>query len=193
MNTDKTSALDPEIRITPHPQRWTRHELVLDGKVVSKLSVPELRMRVGSAVVRMGGIGGVGTEREYRMRGLSRRVMENSTRWMAAEGYDCATLFGIRDFYDRFGYAPCMLVPRFEIRTRDAERASASLTVRPYEEGDRGAVRAIYEAGSAGLTGTLCRGEEWRGFRKASDYQSSPEVVVFCEAAGKVVAYAGRD
>src|SRR2546423_1535943 len=110
------TTLDPEIRITAEPPRRTRHELVMDGKGVSRLWLLELPMRVGSAVVRMGGIAGVGTDREYRMRGLSRRVMANSTHWMADEGYDCATLFGIRDFYDKFGYAPCMLVPRFEVR-----------------------------------------------------------------------------
>jgi hypothetical protein len=185
--------LDPDIRITAEEGRGTRHELFLAGKSVSRLAVWDLRMRVGSVPVRMGGIGGVATEREYRMRGLSRRVMENSTRWMAAEGFDCATLFGIRDFYDKYGYAACMLVPRFEVRTRDAERARGSLTVRPYEDGDREAVRALYEAGNDGLTGTICRGEGWKGFRKGSDYFTSTEVVVFCDAGARVAAYAGRD
>src|SRR5688500_988060 len=119
--------LDPDIRYNSDSGRSTKHELMVGGEAVSHLWVQHLRMRVGSAVVRMGGIAGVGTERAHRMKGLSRRVMENSTRWMEAEGFDCATLFGIRDFYDKFGYAPCMLVPRFEVRTRDAERAAASL------------------------------------------------------------------
>src|SRR5260370_1416902 len=62
--------LDPEIRITPHPHRWTRHELGMDGKVVSQLSVPELRMRVGSAVVRLGENGGAGPGRDGRVAGV---------------------------------------------------------------------------------------------------------------------------
>jgi hypothetical protein len=184
--------MDPDILVSPE-RRGTRHELMLNGESVSRLSLLDLRMRVGAAVVRMGGIAGVGTERAHRMKGLSRRVMENSAQWMAAEGFDCATLFGIRDFYDKYGYAPCMLVPRFEVRTRDAERAAPSLTVRPYEERDRDAVQALYAAGSATLTGTISRGEEWQGFRKAADYQTPPEVFVFCDASGTVVAYAGRD
>lgn len=184
--------LDPAIIVTPRGQ-GTRHELMLNGESVSRLLLLDLRMRIGTAVVRMGGIAGVGTERAHRMKGYSRRVMDNSTEWMAAEGFDCATLFGIRDFYDKYGYAACMLVPRFEVRTRDAERAVPSLTVRPYEERDRDAVQELYAAGSATLTGTIHRGEEWQGFRKSSDYQTPPEVFVFCDAAGIVRAYAGRD
>ena len=51
---------------------------------------------------------------------------------MTQEGFDCAILFGIPDFYDKFGYAVCLPECRTEMRTRDAERADATLTARPY-------------------------------------------------------------
>jgi hypothetical protein len=42
---------------------------------------------------------------------------------MAENGFDCATLFGINDYYHKFGYAPCLTWNEWKIQTRDAERA----------------------------------------------------------------------
>ena len=52
--------------------------LQLDGRQVSRVVIVPMLMRVGAAVVRMDGIGGVGTEEEFRNRGYSRRVMETA-------------------------------------------------------------------------------------------------------------------
>ena len=54
--------LDPDIRVT-HQDRRTLHELLIDGRSVSRLLLLDLPMRVGRSIVRMGGIAGVGTER----------------------------------------------------------------------------------------------------------------------------------
>src|SRR5579871_394659 len=88
------SMADTELQVTAR-EGWFHHELRLNGESVSSLEVIDLVMRIGSSAVRMGGIGGVGTEGEHRNKGYARRVLENSNTWMEANGFDCATLFGI--------------------------------------------------------------------------------------------------
>src|SRR2546423_11139250 len=148
--------MDNEIRVTQE-ERSTHHELLLDGKSVSGLWLLDLRMRIGESFVRMGGIAGVGTSEEHRNRGYSRRVLEHSTRWMEENEFDCAILFGIDDFYHKFGYGVCLPDCRFEVRTRDAERATGVLTARPFTAADVPAVSRIYEAACCDLTGCLQR------------------------------------
>lgn len=183
---------DLEIRVTDEGTA-TRHDLMLDGTSVSRLWVNDLVMRIGVAQVHMGGIGGVGTEHEYRNRGYARRVLEHGNRWMAENGFDCATLFGIRDFYDKYGYAVCMPDSQFTIRTRDAERAEKTLEVRPFTPEDLPVLRAIYAENNADLTGSLVRDEQRDWFRKGSWYERRAEAFVFTDRSGAIAAYAARD
>ena len=78
--------------------------LQLDGQQVSRVVIVPMLMRIGAAVVRMDGIGGVGTEEEFRNRGYSRRVMETAVEQMRRGDAALSTLFGIEDFYQKFGY-----------------------------------------------------------------------------------------
>jgi len=150
-------------------------------------------MRVGTAHVRMGGIAGVGTDDRHRNRGYARRVLENSTDWMTENRFDCAVLFGIPDFYDRFGYAVCLPDCQYVLRTRNAERAAATLLVRPFVAEDRGAVLEIYAANNAEQSGSLVRDDKTPLFQKGSDWGRAAEAVVFTDSAGKIQAYAARD
>jgi hypothetical protein len=183
---------DAEIRVTADDGSFN-HALRLDGETVSELEVIDLTMRVGIAAVRMGGIGGVGTDKKHRKKGYARRVLENSSVWMEENGFDCAVLFGITDFYHKFGYAVCLPQCRVEVATRDAERASGSLGVRPFAPDDLPAVRDIYAATSADLTGSIVRGETTHWFRKGTWYGTPVDAYVFTGEAGAVVAYAARD
>ncbi|HZO87284.1 MAG TPA: GNAT family N-acetyltransferase [Chthonomonadaceae bacterium] len=170
-----------------------RHQLQLNGEYVSGLTVVDLVMRVGVASVHMGGIAGVETERAHRKKGYARQVLENSNRWMVAHEYDCAILFGIPDFYDKFGYAVCLPACRVEVHTRDAERAQDSLSARPFVPEDLPAVQEIYAENNADLTGSILRGEGTGWFRKGSWYGDPAEAFVFTDGAGAIRAYAARD
>lgn len=170
-----------------------RHELLLDGEPVSRLLIAKRAFRIGGAVMPFGAIISVETEEKRRNRGYSRRVLEHSSEWMAANGYDCAFLFGIDNFYHRFGYTVCLPACRMEVRTRDAELAESRWTVRPIMEADHPALHAIYAANNADLTGSFVRDEGYFWFRKGSHYGVIPESVVFTDEAGEVVAYASRD
>ena len=87
-----------------HPSGTSNVLLQLDGRQVSRVVIVPMLMRIGAAVVRMDGIGGVGTEEEFRNRGYSRRVMESAVQQMQRGDAALSTLFGIQDFYQKFGY-----------------------------------------------------------------------------------------
>jgi predicted N-acetyltransferase YhbS len=77
---------------------------LISNRVVTHFGIWDYQMRVGSARVRVGGVGGVATDADYRKRGLMDRTARASMEAMRAQGYDVSLLFGIDDFYHRFGY-----------------------------------------------------------------------------------------
>jgi predicted acetyltransferase len=150
----------PEIRIQPEDDgSSTRVDLLQEGKSVSRLWLTPFTIRVGEARVRMDGVGGVGTDEEWRGRGYSRRVIEAAIGHMESGAAALSMLYGIRDFYPKFGYATAG--PDYLVVLRDIERDGAlppGWGVRPFRAEDIGAVRALYAAGAA-ATGSAVRPE----------------------------------
>ncbi|MCC6442558.1 MAG: GNAT family N-acetyltransferase [Armatimonadetes bacterium] len=151
---------------------------------ISRLWAPTYRMRIGSAEVKMGGIAGVGTDDDCRLRGYSRLVMEESTRYFNETGHDIAVLFGIPDFYHRFGYAPALVSSAMVVSVKDALLSLAGTripahTLRPMVEEDRAGILDIYHADTAHRSGCLVRSpEEWKGFSKGTSYECGSRPLV---------------
>ena len=145
-------------------------EILHRGRSVSRLWITDRRMRIGSAVVRVGGIAGVGTDPAHRRRGLALRVMQRSLQLMADEGYETSLLFGIEDFYHRAGFATCMPEHGLSLEAADAARAVSPLKTRPMRPGDLAAVRRLYGAANAGRTASVVRDRRWQGFPMGSNF-----------------------
>ncbi|MHB1458207.1 MAG: GNAT family N-acetyltransferase, partial [Armatimonadota bacterium] len=105
-----------EIHTTDNGRNHFR-ELIVDERSVSNLTLIDYTVRIGSARLRMGGIAGVGTLEDCRKKGYSRSVLEDTTSYMKQLGYDVALLFGIPDYYHKFGYAVCLSEPSFILNT----------------------------------------------------------------------------
>ena len=145
-------------------------EILHRGRSVSRLWITDRRMRIGSAVVRVGGIAGVGTDPAHRRRGLALRVLQRSLQLMADEGYESSFLFGIEDFYHRAGFATCMPEHGLSLAAADARRALSPLKTRPMRTGDLAAVRRLYGAANAGRTASVVRDRKWQGFPMGSGF-----------------------
>jgi len=102
--TEQSVGDGTRIEVTEHPTGESEVILSLDGKRISRTVVIPMFMRIGEAVVRMDGIGGVETDEAFRNRGYMRTVMETCVEIMAAGDGAMSTLFGIQDFYPKFGY-----------------------------------------------------------------------------------------
>jgi len=183
--------MSAEIRhTTGEDGRLTRVRLFLGEEDVSGLSLRDLEMRVGDVPVRLGGVGGVGTKRGHRRKGYSRRVMEGSTAFMKEAGFDVAILFGIRDFYPKFGYAVCMAEVSATLSTRHAERASARFGFSLADESDYELVRGLYERTNASRTGSVVRKKGvWKGFDKGSRFGVEARCFVAKDSSGELEAY----
>ena len=145
-------------------------EILHRGQSISRLWITDRRMRIGAAVVRVGGIAGVGTDPAHRRRGLAVRVLQRSLQLMADEGHETSLLFGIEDFYHRVGFATCMPEHGLSLAAADARRAVSPLKTRPMGPGDLAAVRRLYAAANAERTASVVRDRTWREFPMGSGF-----------------------
>ncbi|MGB2820517.1 MAG: GNAT family N-acetyltransferase, partial [Phycisphaerae bacterium] len=192
---DLDRPIDPQLEVR---SSFPYHKLVLvvNGEDVSWLTVVDFRQQIGSAVVRMGGVAGVGTHRDHRFCGYSRRVMESSLNWMRAEGFDTAMLYGVRSFYPKFGYAQAFPGVTFSMAARDAESAATRgyrlAAFRP--KAHLPAVLRMYHRNIAGRTGpTLRDPRHWRPFRKGVTYESKAVCKVALDGRGRPAGYLVHD
>ena len=161
-----------------------------DEQDVSRLWIHEYQMRYGTARLKLGGIAGVGTNEEHRNRGYSRRVMEDSTAFMTENGFDVAMLFGIADFYPKFGYATVLPETWVEFDTAEAQAAVSTYQTRKFESGDVPKILALYAANNAERTGTPLRNEtRWKDFKMGSGFGVVAAPFVVLNEASEVIGY----
>ena len=147
-------------------------EYVLGGEQVSRLFVRDLRMRIGGAALRMGGIADVETKDEYRRRGYARQALARAVELMREHGYDISTLFGISDFYPRWGYVPIFPETRLMVALRDAMHAHLVYPVRRLQRHELPLTLELYQRNNAARTGAIVRQRDtWIGFRHGSRYR----------------------
>lgn len=168
-------------------------DLVLDGKSISGLEILDLGLRIGVSKFKMGGIAGVRTDDEHRMKGYASKVLSRSIEYMVEGGYDVSMLFGIEGFYQRWGFATCLPEYELTIPTRNAERSSKRYNSRPFELGDVENVLAIYEQNNMHRSCWIERSRDtWEPFKKGTWYDRPAKCNVMLDD-GKIVGYYAYD
>jgi GNAT superfamily N-acetyltransferase len=142
-------------------------ELRFEGAAVARVFIHNFRMRVGAAVIHAAAIGEVSTDEPYRRRGFMRLLMEEAVRRMRASDVSLSVLFGISDFYHKFGYAtagPLQIIK--EVDLPHGAPMAAGWRARPATPDDLPAICALYDRNTAGKVGPLVRdphGPGWSG------------------------------
>ncbi len=165
-----------------------------DGELVSQLWVVDVTVRAWGAELRSAGVAGVGTPEPHRMKGYARRLMEACERYSADRGYPISTLFGIPDFYHRFGYAS--VCPEYEIRIElDAlETDGPTASLEDLQPSDWDPIARMCNAAYGSLDGSVVRREgAWRGARQGTDWFKKPQALVSRDAHGQPAGYAVVD
>ena len=174
-----------------------RVRLLINNEEVSGLTIRDLKMRIGTSSILIGGIAGVYTRREYRMKGFSKKVINYAINWMHENNYPLSALFGIPNFYHKFGYVVFMGEHTLTILIRNAEEAEKRFKVELVEELDKEVLKAIatiYNENNEERTGTIVRDpEEWRGFSKGVGWEHKPIVHVVKNERGNIVGYLAYD
>lgn len=184
-----------EITFTERPGGEARVDLVADGRSVSRLYINRFTIRVGAATVRMDGIGGVSTEKECRRQGYARRVLEASVQHMQAGDAALAMLYGIPDFYPKFGFATAG-PDHFTWLTGSFEGAALppGWKVRRFTRADLPVLHRLYEQNTAQGVGAAVRAPGAHPWSVLLDpeKQGLEECRLVEDSAGQVRAYAWR-
>ena len=182
-----------EFRETKKLGGW-QVELVDGSTTLSWCSIVNRQMRIGTARVSVGGIGGVGTLREHRRKGYSRRVMERAMEVVEREGYDISFLHGIQNFYHRFGFVTCMPEHSFSLDTRDAERAVGKSHLRRMRDSDLPQIVRLYNRDNNRRTGSAVRRlGTWRGFVIGTWWSRPAGTRVVVDGRDRVLGYVVYD
>ena len=137
--------------------------LEVDGDAVSHVRVVPHVMRVGRARLRLGGIGGVGTHPDHQKRGYAAALLHDTMQYMQREGYDISLLFGIANFYPRFGYASALAQHQCTVAAASLPKAPRGLGLRRFREADLGAVMELHRRHGMHMVGAMERDEPyWR-------------------------------
>ncbi len=104
-----------------YPNFQTEHIriAIYKGKIVSTLQITTDVIRIGEARLKMGGIGWVSTAGHYRNKGIASAVIQNAVQYMTANSYQVSMLFGIPNFYHRFGFTSTLPEYYANITTRE--------------------------------------------------------------------------
>jgi hypothetical protein len=114
-------------------------------------------MRIGGALLRTGGIGSVATHGDYRKRGLMTEVGRASIEAMRQLGYDFSILFGIPNYYARFGYTRAWSDSDHNVSLADLPGQKPAQAMRKMDMGDVPRFHGLYNRHFAGVTGTAVR------------------------------------
>jgi predicted acetyltransferase len=186
-------ATEPRLTFRAETDGSTRADLMEGERSVSRLWIVPLTLRIGAATVRMDGIGGVGTEDEFRRRGYSRRVLEATVERMRQGEAALSMLYGIPHFYPKFGYATAG-PDQFITLTRltDAAVMPAGWRVRTSTSSDLPSIRRLYEERTALGVGCAVRspdGAVWKRLARP-EAEDGDDCRVVVDREEKVRAYA---
>ena len=171
-------------------------DLIDQGQSVSQLWVVDRNLRIGGAILKMGGISTVGTHEKYRGQGLATLVMQAAIKLMEREGYDVSLLHGIPNFYHRFGYVSC--IPEYEIKVSvetlskilSGALTKPKLKLRVMVKQDRKSVLSLYHQESQTRSGSVVRDAQgWKGFTRSAGFFMKAGVRVVVDSQNQVQGY----
>lgn len=137
------------------------HSAYRDGKQVGGYRIYERLLRVGTARLVTGCIGGVYTRAEARNQGVATALMHDALVYAQAHDYALLLLDGIPKFYHRFGYCDVFDSSVLELdRQAILALAQSPYKVRPATADDAASVMALYERQFGPYTGSFQRSIE---------------------------------
>ena len=155
-------------------------------EVAGALRIGTDTIRIGEARLKMGGVGWITTAPRHRCKGVCTALMADAFAYLARHDYHVSMLFGIPNFYHRFGYAAALadyaiVMDAFD----DSSGALDGCRVRGVKPGDIASIQKIHASNDAEVPCSLLRGvahftNKWDRFKAAR---------VFTDPQGKVLAY----
>lgn len=174
---------------------YHRMQLIVEGKAVSWLTVVDFQQQIGSQTLRMGGIAGVDTHNDHRFKGYGRRLINNLFRWLYREEYDTTLLYGVLNYYPRYGYAPAFPALQFTMTVRDAREAQPRgfTFVDFYPDYIKPVLRLYHQTNRTRTGPTRRYSRYWDGFQHGIFKGPPKSCKVILNPKGKPVGYLTYD
>jgi len=162
-------------------------ELIRENQLVSSLWAIDFRMRVGESPVRTCGIGDVSTVEAFRKQGNARILLEFTNAWMREQGYAMALLFGIPDFYHRFGYGTSLPNVELSFSTTALRDCRKRHRWRQMKPSDRFVCHKLFDRLNRERSGSLCR--KFLGDRRFPKPEKGRGPFVAMDSRDRIVGY----
>jgi predicted N-acetyltransferase YhbS len=130
---------------------------IMDGKVVTHWGVFDYQMRVGAARLRTGGIGSVITHPDYRKRGLMDKTAWDCLEGLRRDGFDFSMLYGIQNFYEKFGYTRALSESDYTAALADLPATAKSPRFAEFPFERREDLERLFNRHHAQITGSAVR------------------------------------
>jgi predicted acetyltransferase len=170
----------------PGFQREHTRIATTNGEMAAALRIATETIRLGEARLKTGGFGWVTTSTRHRNRGICRSLMLDALHYMRNHGYHVSMLFGIPNFYHRFGFTT--VLANQSIRLDVAEAATAAQKVirhRPAKPGDLNAIQKIHNANDVDVACSIIRSAA----HMTNRWDRLKTLQVLTNDNGKVTAY----
>lgn len=186
---------DPEIIVSSEPDGNYKVDLIRDGQSISRCRIANRPIAVGCSSVDMGGIADVGTDEAYRYQGLSRRVLLEAVRFMDYANFGLTMLYGIPNYYHKFGYASAGPDRSAFIKTHEqCPELPAGWQMRALTLEDIPEIKRLYTVYlSEHVCGARVRPDDstsWRELSRVATGERADECFVLLAPDGHVSAYA---
>lgn len=174
-----------------YPAFRTEHTRIATrkGEVLSALRLTTDTIRIGEARLKMGGLGWVATSPRHRKRGICRRLIEDTMAYMREHSYHVSMLFGIPNFYHRFGYVTTLADYTVLMDTNEAlsfENPFQEFLAKP---GEVTVIQRLHNANDANAVCSLVRTAahihnkwgRWNEWRLLKDEQGKTAAYLYVE------------
>jgi len=153
-----------------------------DERPISRVSIKEREVVILGCRTKVGSIGGVATEEEYRERGLATRLMERSAQRINDDQGDIMLVSGDRDLYRRQGCVRASTFFRFKITRSDLGKFDSSdVRFVPYSDESLLSIASIYQKETVRFHRTL---EDFRALLervRPAPFWTKPDVFLLQE------------
>jgi predicted acetyltransferase len=130
----------------------------VDGDLAGTLRITSDTIRIGEARLHMGGFGWIATAAHHRNKGVASALIDDGIRYMRERSYHVSMLFGIPNFYHRFGFTTTLAEYATRLDVRDLPRYQGpSFRVRAIKPGDVRLLQKMHEQSDAGTACSIIR------------------------------------
>ncbi len=171
-----------------YPGFQTEHTRIAlkNGQTAGTLRITTDTIRIGEARLKMGGFGWVAVNDAFRKQGIASRLIEDGLEYMRNHSYHVSMLFGVVDFYHRFGFTTMLSDYVTAISVLEAENADHEPhRVRQGKPGDIQAIHKIHNQDESDMACSIVRSTA----HMTNQWERWKPVQVLTNEKGKVRGY----